>query len=117
VDKTAMFYAGISLAAVFVSSVSQVMLKKAEMRKYPSKLREYFNPLVICAYAMFLGTTFLSMYALKGISLSMGAVLEATGYLWVTFWGVTIFREKLTRKKALALLLIVCGILVYSLFE
>jgi len=111
-----MFYAGISLVSVFVSSVSQVMLKKAAMRIYPSKLREYMNPLVICAYILFVGTTFLSMYALKGISLSMGAVLEATGYFWVTFWGVTIFQEKLSRKKVLALSLIVCGIIVYSFF-
>jgi len=109
-----MFYAGISLAAVFIGSVSQVMLKKAAMRKYPSKSREYFNPLVVCAYILFVGTTFLSMYALKGISLSMGGVLEATGYVWVTFWGRVVFGEKLTGRKLLALTLILCGIIVFS---
>ena len=40
-------YALISLLGVFLSSVSQVMLKKAAMRKYDSVLKEYLNPLVI----------------------------------------------------------------------
>ena len=36
----------------------------------------------------------------------MGAILEATAYLYITFFGVTIFKEKLRRDKAVALLLI-----------
>ena len=73
------------------------------------------NPLVIIAYTIFVGTTLLSVYAYKGIPLSMGPVLEATSYIYVTFFGVTIFREKLNREKLEALALIVGGILVYSL--
>ena len=45
----------------------------------------------------------------------MGAILEATAYLYITFFGVTIFKEKLGKDKAIALLLIVGGIIVYSL--
>jgi len=108
-------YASILLLGVFFSSISQVMLKKAAMRSYETKLREYLNPLVIIAYMVFGGTTFLSIYAYKGIPLSMGPVLESTSYIYVTFFGVTIFKEKLNRRKVLALLLIITGILVYSL--
>ncbi len=110
-----MCYTGILLLGVFLSSISQVMLKKAAVRKYSSWLKEYLNPLVIVAYVIFFGTTFLSIYAYKGIPLSMGPVLEATSYIYVTIFGVTIFKEKLNRQKVLALLLIVGGILVYSL--
>lgn len=46
-------YALISLLGVFLSSVSQVMLKKAAMRKYSSVVQEYLNPLVIFAYGIF----------------------------------------------------------------
>ena len=109
-------YPCILLLGVFLSSVSQVMLKKAALRTYETKLREYLNPLVISAYMIFFGTTFLSIYAYKGIPLSMGPVLESTSYLYVTFFSVTIFHEKLKRKKVLALILILAGIFIYSQF-
>lgn len=108
-------YVGILLLGVFLSSISQVMLKKAALRKYSSWVGEYLNPLVIVAYLIYFGTTFLSIYAYKGIPLSMGPVLEATSYIYVTIFGATVFKEKLNRPKILALALIVGGILIYSL--
>ena len=114
-SKTTIMYSCILLAGVFISAISQVMLKKAAMKQYDSPLKEYLNPLVIIAYMMFVGTTFLSILAYKGIPLSMGPILEATSYIYVTFFGVKIFKEKLNSKKIVALGLIVCGIFIYSL--
>lgn len=114
--STKFSYAAVLLAGVFLSSISQVMLKKAALRTYSSRIKEYLNPLVIIAYTIFVGTTFLSIYAYKGIPLSMGPVLEATSYIYVTVFGVTIFKEKLNKRKILALVLIVSGIVVYSVF-
>lgn len=108
-------YACLLLLGTFLASVSQVMLKKAALRSYDTKLEEYLNPLVIFAYVIFFGTTFLSIFAYRGIPLSMGPVLEATSYIYVTIFGVTIFKEKLNARKMLALALILGGILVYSL--
>lgn len=115
-DKTQMTYAGILLIGVLIGAISQVMLKKAAMRQYSSRLREYLNPLVIFAYILFVGTTLLSILAYRGIPLSMGPILEATSYLYVTIFGIAIFREKLNAKKIVALCLILAGIAVYSLF-
>lgn len=115
-DKTILLYSCVLLAGVFISAVSQVMLKKAAQKTYDSWLKEYLNPLVIFAYAMFVITTFLSIIAYKGIPLSMGPILEATSYFYVTFFGVKIFHEKLSRRKVIALILIIGGIIVYSLF-
>ena len=100
--NTTLLYAGILLIGVFLSAISQVLLKKAAARQYVSKLKEYLNPL-------------LSVYAYKGIPLFKGPVLEATSYIYITIFGVCIFKEKLNPKKIVALLLIVGGILVYSL--
>ena len=106
-------YALISLLGVFLSSVSQVMLKKAAMRKYSSVVQEYLNPLVIFAY--FFGTTLLGILAYKGMPVSLGPVLETTAYFYITVFGVVIFKEKLNSKKILALCMIVMGIVVYAL--
>lgn len=114
-DKKTLLHAVVLLTGVFFGAVSQVLLKKAAMRDHASRIREYWNPLVILAYLIFLGTTFLSIYAYRGIPLSLGPVLEGTGYLYVTLLGRTIFHEKVTRKKIAALGLILSGITVYSL--
>jgi multidrug transporter EmrE-like cation transporter len=108
-------YALLALFGVFISGISQVLLKKSAGRQYSSAIREYLNPLVIVAYAMFFGATLLSVYAYKGIPLSMGPILDATGYIYVTIFGITIFHEKLNARRMLALVLIILGIVVYSL--
>ena len=113
-DATVMKYMLISLMSVFVAAISQVMLKKSAQKEYPNTLAEYLNPLVIFAYILFVGSSLLSVIAYRGIPLSMGPILEATGYFYVTFFGVTIFGEKLTRRKLMALVVIIAGIAVYS---
>ena len=109
-------YAGILLLGVLISSISQVLLKKSAERQYDSWIKEYLNVKVALAYALFFGTTLLSVYAYKEIPLSWGPLLESTGYLYVTFFGVTIFHEKLNRRKILSLLLIVLGIAIYTVY-
>ena len=113
--NSVVFCAFMLLIGTFISSISQVMLKKAADKHFDSALKEYLNPLVIGAYSIFIVSTFLSILAYKGIPLSMGPILEATGYFYVTFFGVRIFREKLNSKKIIALALIIVGIIAYSL--
>lgn len=115
-DKQQMLYTAILLGGVFVGAVSQVLLKKASLKTYSSPLMEYLNPQVIFAYLLFFGTTLISVTAYKVIPLSLGAVLETTSYLYITFFSVVIFKEKLNRKKLLALLLIILGSMICTLF-
>lgn len=114
--STTVKYSCVLLLGVFISSVSQVMLKKAAQKKYDSVIKEYLNPLVIFAYMLFVGTTFMSILAYKGIPLSLGPILEATSYIYVTFFGIKIFKENINKKKCVALALIIAGICVYGLF-
>lgn len=109
-------YIAIMLFSVFVASVSQVLLKKDALKPHESVVREYANPRVVCAYALFLAATFLTLYAYKGIPLSLGPILEATSYLYIVLFGVLIFHEKVNAGKVAALALIVGGIVVYALF-
>lgn len=107
-------YVLVLLVSVFLSSISQVMLKKASLRKYSSPMKEYCNLLVITAYTIFFITTFLTVYAYKGVPLTMGPVLEATGYFYVSIFGAAFFHERFSRKKFFALMLIVIGIIIYT---
>lgn len=113
-SSTVIAYSCVLLLGVFISAISQVMLKKAAMKKHNSVIKEYLNPLVIFAYVLFVGTTFLSIIAYRGIPLSMGPILEATSYIYVTIFGVTIFKEKMNLQKIIALGLIIGGTVVYA---
>lgn len=109
-------YAALMLAGVFISSIAQVLLKKAAQCQYDSVLQEYLNPRVIIAYSIFFAATFLSIFAYRVVPLSMGAILEATGYIYVTVFGALIFKERMTGLKLAALGLIIGGVCVYALF-
>ena len=108
-------YVALYLLSTFLASVSQVLLKKAALREHKSLLAEYTDWRVVLGYGLFVGCSLLTMLAYKGVPLNVGPVLEATGYIYVTFFGVVIFHEKMNPKKIGALVLIILGILIYAL--
>ena len=117
INNSMLLYVGILLFGVFISSISQVMLKKSSSKVYKNIIFEYLNPQVIGAYFLFFFSSLLSVFAYKEVPLSLGPALEATSYLYITFWGVTIFKEKLTKQKIFSLVLIILGICVYSFIK
>lgn len=103
------------LFSVFISSVSQILLKKAASKTYESSLREYMNPLVIGAYAMFFGSVLLTMLALKYLPLSMSPILESTGYIYVSVMGYIFLKERFTKRKLAGIAMILVGIAIFSM--
>ena len=73
--------------SVFISSCSQILLKKAANKTYKNIIEEYLNPLVIAAYSVFLLSSFLTMYSYKYVPLSIGPMIEAMGYVFVAVLG------------------------------
>ncbi len=99
----------------FISSVSQIILKKSANIEYPSKIREYLNPRVILAYAIFFGATLCTILVYKKIPLSLGPILESSGYIFVAVLSYLFLKEKISKKKLLGLSVIIIGILIYSI--
>ena len=89
-------YLLIGFFSVFVSSVSQTLLKKASMKERGSLLQEYLNLPVILAYGMFFGSTLLTMLAYKKLPLSMSPAFESSSYLFVTLFGGIVQVSKVT---------------------
>lgn len=116
VNYNVLLHAFLYILSVFIGSSAQVLLKKAALKKYSSHLEVYLNKYVILGYALMLGTIFLTILAYRGIPLSLGAILDATSYIFVTVFGVTIFRERIDARKILALGMIILGILIYAIF-
>ncbi|SFT33692.1 Solute carrier family 35 [Lachnospiraceae bacterium XBD2001] len=114
-NHSVLLYAGLVLLGTFISAVSQAILKKEASKEHKSLVQEYLNLPIVIAYGIFVLATFCSIFAYKVIPLSMGPILEATSYIYVTFFGVKLFGERINRGKVLALALIIIGISVYSL--
>ncbi len=108
-------YVLVLLLGIFLASIAQAMLKYSAMQHHSSFLQMYLNKWVIGAYFIFLATTFMGIYAYRGIPLSLGVVLESTSYIYVTCWGVKFFSEKVSQQKILALTLIISGVMIFSL--
>lgn len=113
--KNEFFHSAVLLFSVIISNISQVLLKKSAQKKYASFIKEYLNPYVISAYTIFLFATFTTIYAYKGIPLSLGAVLDSSGYIFISILGMLFLGEKITWKKAISLCVIVTGIIAFSI--
>jgi len=113
--KELFIYSGIMVLSVLVSSASQILLKISTKKVYSSKIKEYLNPYVILGYTLFFGCTLISMYALKVVPLSMSPILESTGYIFVAALSYIFLKEKLSKRQFIGILLILVGIVVYSL--
>ena len=100
----------ILLASVLVASVSQIILKVSANREHESRIKEYLNPLVITAYVMLLGSTVLTMLALRHLPLSHQPLYESASYIFVSVMGFFLLKERFTKKKLLGLALILAGI-------
>lgn len=105
----------IFIFGVFISSISQIVLKKSAQIEYGSKIKEYLNPRVIFAYIIFFGATLCSVWAYTVIPLSLGPILESAGYIFVAFLSWLFLKEKITKQKLLGLSVIIIGIIIYSL--
>lgn len=103
------------LISVMVSSVSQIVLKKSANKTYDSKIKEYMNFPVIFAYGLFFLSSLLTVWAYKYVPLSMGPILESTGYIWVTVLGYLMLKEKITKNKFWGIFIIIVGIIIFNI--
>ena len=113
--KNETMYILLFLTAVFISSISQVVLKKSAGRVYKNRIQEYVNIPVISAYLLFIGATLLTVAAYRYVPLSMGSILESTGYIWIAVMGRIFLGERINRKRLSGLIIIIGGIIVFNL--
>jgi drug/metabolite transporter (DMT)-like permease len=52
--------------------------------------------------------------AYKVVPLTIGPVLESTGYIYIGVLSLLILKEKLSRRKILGNILIIAGIFIYA---
>lgn len=108
-------YVLLFLVAVFISAVSQILLKESADKKHDSFIQEFLNPKVIIAYSIFFSATLITMFSYKVLPFSLGTILETTGYIWVALLSRIVLKEEIKKRKMVGLIIIILGILIYSL--
>ena len=108
-------YILIFLFSVLISSVAQIFLKKSAVKKYDSVIKEYLNVRVIGAYSIFVLSTLLTMYAYKGVPITLGILLEAAGYIYIPVLSFIFLKENFSLRTLIGSLFIIGGIVLYVL--
>ena len=101
--------------SALLAALSQIILKSSAVRQYENPWKNIFNSRVIFAYILLSCSLFLNLIAYKTVAYKWGPVIASTSYIYVIFLSRIIFGEKLTRRKILGSLIIVIGIIVFSM--
>lgn len=97
-----------------IAASSQMLLKKSAGKTYTSIIREYVNGLVISGYFLLMLSMVLSIVCYGGLGYMGVVVMEPINYIMVMVMSRIFFKEKITKKKVIGGLLIICGIVVFN---
>lgn len=114
-NERVLIFTGVYLLGVLIAAVSQILLKKSAGVQCDKWYKEYLNVRVISAYVILFCSTICTVIAYKDLPLSMGPILGALEYLFVPVLGRVLLKEKFNKKKLLGLVVIIIGVLLYSL--
>ena len=97
--------------SVFIASCSQILLKKGSKKQ----ISLFFNIYTISGYAILIISTLCSALAYKNINLSFGILLESLSYIFVPVLSYKLLNEKINKRRILGMVIIITGIIVFSL--
>ena len=103
------------LGGTFFTAVSKILLKQSSNIKYENKIREYLNFRVILSYGIFFLILLLNTWCYTKVEMRYGPVIDTAAYVFVLLLSRLILKEKFTKGKILGNLIIIAGILIYTL--
>ena len=105
----------LAFLAVFVASLSQILLKQSAEKEHKNFFMKFLNWRVILGYALLLGTTVIGVFAYRGVELKVTPMIESTGIIWVTVLAFMFLGERPTKRGILSILITILGIIVFSM--
>lgn len=110
-----MMYYLLTLVVVLFTSIAHILLKIATCRAAKSGVRIYTHPVSLVAYGIFAMVAFLSIYAMKGLDLKVFFALNSLTYIVIPLLAFFILKESFTRNKAIGVVLISIGVLLFNI--
>ena len=110
-----MFYLLVILS-VFAAAGAQMLLKQGARQNYADFWRQYLNPWVIGGYAIMACSLILNIFCMsRGVQVKEVSTIESLSYLFVPVLAFFLFREEITLRKAVAIAIIITGVILFFL--
>lgn len=104
------------ILSVFVAACAQMLLKQGARQNYLGFWRQYLNPWVIGGYTIMTCSLILNIFCMShGVQVKEVSVIESMSYLFVPVLAFLVFREKITWRKAGAIVIIIGGVILFFL--
>ena len=111
-----MYYYILVIGSVFAAACAQMLLKQGARKEYPSWWRQYINPWVIGGYGIMACSLVLNIWCMsKGVQVKEVSVVESMSYLFVPCMAFLLFKEKISWRKASAIIIIIGGVILFFL--
>ena len=111
-----MKYGLIALVVVFVAACAQMLLKQGARQQYTPWRRQYMNGWVIGGYSLMFAAMIANIWCMhQGLQLKELSIIESMSYFFVPALSWAVFKEPVTRRKALAVGIIIIGVIVFFL--
>lgn len=99
----------------FLTAFSQLLMKQSANIKRDNWIYDYLNWRVITAYGIAFTVLLINTYAFTGIDMKYGSVIDAFSYVFVMLLSYFILKEKFTKGQLIGNLIIISGVLIYTL--
>ena len=107
-------YILLAVFSVLMASFAQMMLKKSAATERNSWVREYLNGWVVGGYFIMGASMLINIFAMsRGVQLKELSVVESFSYLFVPLLSWMFFKEKVTWRKAGAIVMIMVGVVLF----
>ena len=104
------------ILSVFAAAGAQMLLKQGARQSYIGFWRQYLNPWVIGGYAIMACSLILNIFCMsRGVQVKEVSTIESLSYLFVPCMAFLLFREKITWRKAVAIAIIISGVILFFL--
>ena len=111
-----MKYGLIALAVVFAAACAQMLLKQGARKGYTPWWRQYINGWVISGYTVMFAAIVVNIWCMhQGLQLKELSIIESMSYFFVPALSWCIFKEPINKRKALAIGVIIVGVIVFFL--
>ena len=78
-------------------------------------IKQFFHPFILSGISAVLAAPLFYFYALKTLNLNTAYSFTAINHILIPLLSIIIFRERITVKKAAAVILITSGVFIWNL--
>lgn len=104
------------ILATFINAISQILLKKSANETVGKGfIKKILNKEVFFSYTIFFVVFLINLYAYRGVDFKYGGVIQSIGQINVLLLSVLLCDEKMTKNRIVGNLLILMGVIIYSL--